>query len=81
MQFSKSKSVKEVFVIKPITIIYRKKKIEAPARKIRPVNIYVTGLFPYQNANVMPWRYDTTAYVGGKEIQFSDAEIVNIAGT
>lgn len=29
----------------------------------------------------MPWRYDTTTYVGGNEIQFSDVEIVNIDGT
>lgn len=28
----------------------------------------------------MPWRYDTTSYIGGNEIQFSDAEIVNIVG-
>lgn len=28
----------------------------------------------------MPWRYDTTVYMDGKEIQFSDVEIVNIAG-
>lgn len=30
---------------------------------------------------VVPWRYDTTAYVRGKLIQFSEAEIVNIDGT
>lgn len=27
----------------------------------------------------MPWRYDTTAYVGGKEVQFVDTGIINIA--
>lgn len=30
---------------------------------------------------MVPWKYDATIYVGGKEIQFSDTETFNIEGT
>lgn len=81
MQFSRSKVVEEISVIEPITIIYIKKKAEAPPKRIHPIYIYVPGPFPYQDTKTLPWRYDTTSYVGGNKIRFSDAEIVNIAGT
>lgn len=81
IQFSRSKAVKEIMVIKPITIVYRKKKIEAPPKRIQHIYISVPGSFPYQNTKAVPWRYETTAYVGGKEIQIPDTEIVNIMGT
>ena len=28
----------------------------------------------------MPWKYNATVFVGGEEIQFSNAEVVNISG-
>ncbi|XP_050877108.1 uncharacterized protein LOC127080861 [Lathyrus oleraceus] len=59
IQFSKSKAAKEVVVIEPIMIVYRKKK----------------------NTKAVPWNYETTTYLGGKEIHIPDKEIVNIAGT
>lgn len=80
IQFSKSKEVEENAVIEPITIVYGKKKVEAPPKKIQSIHIYVLGLFPYQNIKVVPWKYETTVYVGGKEIQIHDTEIVNIIG-
>lgn len=73
--------VEEVSIIEPITIIYRKKKIEDPPRRIHPIHICLPGSFLYQDTKGVPWRYDTTAYVGGKTIQFSDVKIVNVAGT
>lgn len=73
--------VEEIFVIESITIIYRKKKIEAPPVRIQPIHICVPGPFPYQSTKAVPWRYDTTTYIGGKEIQFSYVEIDNIART
>lgn len=81
IQLTNSKIVEEVFVIEPISLIYRKKKIEVPVKKIKPINICVHEPFPYQSTKVVPWRYNTTPYVGGKSIQFSKAEIVNIVGT
>lgn len=81
IQFTKSKIIEEVSIIEPITIIYRKKQIEVPMNKIQPINIFIPGPFPYRSIKVMPWRYDTTAYVGCKSIQFFEAKIVNIAGT
>lgn len=70
-----------MYVIEPITIIYRKKKIEVPVKNIQTINICIHGSFPYQSTKVVPWRYDTIAYVGVKSIQFSEAGIVNIART
>lgn len=81
VQFSRSKVVKEIYVIEPITIIYRNKKIEAPLKRIQPIHICVPSSFSYQDTKAVPWTYDTTAYIDGKEIQFSDADIVSIAGT
>ncbi|XP_050909151.1 uncharacterized protein LOC127122922 [Lathyrus oleraceus] len=80
IQFSKSKAVEEVAVIKPITIVYRKKKVKAPPKRIHPIHFRVPTLFPYQNTKEVPWNYDTTTYLGGKEICIPDTEIVNIVG-
>lgn len=46
---------------------------------LQPISICVLGPFPFQSIKLVPWRYDTTAYVGGKSIQFSELEIFNIA--
>ncbi|XP_050889365.1 uncharacterized protein LOC127094590 [Lathyrus oleraceus] len=70
----------EVEVIEPITIVYRKKKVEAPPKRIQPIHFCVPSLFPYQNTKAVPWNYETTTYLGGKEIRIPDTEIVNIAG-
>lgn len=80
-QFARARVVEDVYVIKPIEIVYRKKKIEGPMKKIQPINICVLSPYPYQDSKAMPWKYDATTSVGGKVIQFSNAEIVNIAGT
>ncbi|XP_050915167.1 uncharacterized protein LOC127130146 [Lathyrus oleraceus] len=32
------------------------------------------------NTKAVPWNYETTTYLGGKEIRIPDTEIVNIAG-
>lgn len=81
VQFFISRVEEEVFVIETIMIIYRKKSTESLSRQVQPINICVVGPFPYQNVKVVPWRYDTTTYVGGNKIQFYDVEIVNIVGT
>lgn len=81
IQFIKSKIIEEISIIDPTTIIYIKKQIEVPMKKVQPINIFIPGSFPYQSTKVIPWRYDTTAYVGGKSMQFSEAEIVNIDRT
>lgn len=80
VQFSRSRVVEDIVVIKPITIVYRKNKIEAPHKRIQPIHIHVPGPFPYQDTKAVPWRYEMTAYVGGKEIQFPGVEIVKITG-
>ncbi|XP_050919868.1 uncharacterized protein LOC127137454 [Lathyrus oleraceus] len=80
MQFSKSKAAEEMVVIEPITIVYRKKKVEAPSKRIQPIHFRVPSLFPYQNTKAVPWNYETTTYLRGKEICIPDTEIVNIAG-
>ncbi|XP_050877412.1 uncharacterized protein LOC127081173 [Lathyrus oleraceus] len=81
LSFARARVMEEVSVIDPIEIVYYKKKIEAPTKKIQPINIRVPALFPYQHSKAVPWKYDVTISVGGKEIQFSEAEIVNIADT
>ncbi|XP_050895784.1 uncharacterized protein LOC127102458 [Lathyrus oleraceus] len=43
VQFSRSRVVEEIDVIEPITIIYKKKKIEAPPKRIQPIHIRVPG--------------------------------------
>ncbi|XP_050883676.1 uncharacterized protein LOC127086894 [Lathyrus oleraceus] len=70
--FSKSQAAEEVAVIKPITIVYRKNKVEAPPRRIQPIHLCVPIPFSYQNTKAMPWNYETTAYLGGKEICIPD---------
>ncbi|XP_050895136.1 uncharacterized protein LOC127101729 [Lathyrus oleraceus] len=81
IQFSKAQAAEEVAVIEPITIVYRKKKVEAPPKRIQPIHFHVPTPFPYQNTKAMPWNYETTAYMGGEEIRIPDTEIVNIAGS
>lgn len=81
LQFMRARAVREVSVIEPIEIVYRKTKIKAPMNKIQPINIRVPAPFPYQDSKAVPWKYDATISIGGKEIQFSDTEIINIAGT
>ncbi|XP_050889234.1 uncharacterized protein LOC127094445 [Lathyrus oleraceus] len=81
IQFSKSQVAKEVAIIEPITIVYRKKKVEAPPKRIQPIHFRVPTPFPYHNTKAMPWNYETTSYLGGKEICIPDTEIVNIART
>lgn len=80
IQFSKSKAAEEVVVIEPITIVYRKKKAEAPPKRIYPIHFRVPSLFPYQNTKAVPWNYEAITYLGGKKIRIPDTEIVNIAG-
>ncbi|XP_050909780.1 uncharacterized protein LOC127123622 [Lathyrus oleraceus] len=81
IQFSRSKAVEKVAVIEPITIVYRKKKVEDPPKRIQPIHLCISSLFPYQNIKAVPWNYETTAYLGGKEIRIPDTKIVNIDGT
>lgn len=47
VQFSMSIMVENIYVIKPITIIYRKNKVEAPPKRILPIHICVPDMFPY----------------------------------
>jgi hypothetical protein len=68
IQFSKSQAAEEVAVIEPITIVYRKKKVKAPPKRIQPIHFCVPTPFPYQNTKEVPWNYETTVYLGGKEI-------------
>lgn len=81
IQFSKSQVAEEVAVIEPITIVYRKKKVEAPPKRIQPIHFRVSTLFSYQSAKAVPCNYETTTYLGGKEICILDTEIIDIAGT
>ncbi|XP_050876026.1 uncharacterized protein LOC127079686 [Lathyrus oleraceus] len=80
IQFSKSQATKEVAIVEPITIVYRKKKVEAPPKRIQPIHSRVPTPFPYQNTKAVPWNYEITAYLVGKEICVPDTEIVNIVG-
>lgn len=80
IQFSKTQAEEEVAVIEPITIVYRKKKVEPPPRRIHPSHFRVPTPFLYQNTKAMPWNYETTLYLGGKEIHIPDTEIINIVG-
>lgn len=80
LQFSRDRTLGEVYVIKPIEIVYRNKKIEAPMKKVQPIVIHVPSHFPYHNSKVVPWKYDATVSVGSEEVQFPNAEIVDISG-
>ncbi|XP_050877159.1 uncharacterized protein LOC127080911 [Lathyrus oleraceus] len=80
IQFSRAQAAEEVAVIEPITIVYRKKKVEAPPKRIQPIHFHVPTPFPYQNTKAVPWNYETTTYLGGKEIRILDIKIVNIDG-
>ncbi|XP_050876611.1 uncharacterized protein LOC127080324 [Lathyrus oleraceus] len=81
IRFSKSQVADEVAVIEPITIVYRKKKVEAPPRRIQPIHFRIPTPSPYQNTKAVPWNYETTTYLGGKEICIPDTKIVDITGT
>ncbi|XP_050920283.1 uncharacterized protein LOC127137919 [Lathyrus oleraceus] len=59
--------------------LIKKKKVEAPPKRIQPIHFRVPSLFPYQNTKAVHWNYETTAYLGGKEICIPDTEIFNIA--
>ncbi|XP_050899608.1 uncharacterized protein LOC127106344 [Lathyrus oleraceus] len=80
IQFSRAQAAEEVEEIEPITIIYRKKKVEAPPKRTQPIYFRVPTPFPYQNTKAVPWNYKTTMYLGGKKIRIPDTKIVNIAG-
>lgn len=80
LQFTRARVMKEVSFIEPIEIVYQKKKIEAPMKKIQPIYIRAPSPFPYQDSKEVPWKDDATIYVDEKEIQFSNTKIVNIAG-
>lgn len=54
LQFSRARAMEEVSVIEPIEIVYRKNKIEAPMKKIQPINIRVPAQFPYQYSKAVP---------------------------
>lgn len=54
VQFSKAQTAEEVVVIEPITIVYRKKKVKAPPKRIQPIHFRVPTLFPYQNTKAVP---------------------------
>ncbi|XP_050893526.1 uncharacterized protein LOC127100414 [Lathyrus oleraceus] len=81
IQFSKPQAAEEVTVIEPIIIVYRKKKVEAPPKRIQPIHFRVPTPFPYQNTKAVPWNYETTTYLVGKEIRIPDTKIINIART
>lgn len=80
LQFSRDRTLGEISVIRPIEIVYRKKQIEAPIKKVQPTAFHVPSPFPYQNSKVVPWKYNAAVSVSGEEIHFSNAEIVNISG-
>lgn len=63
IQFSKGQSGEEVAAIEPITIVYKKKKVEAPPRRIQPIHFRVPTPFLYQNTKAVPWNYETTTYL------------------
>lgn len=45
----------EVFIIEPITIIYKRQQKPTPMKELKqPVNICVLGPFPLQSTKVMP---------------------------
>lgn len=54
IHFSRSKAAEEVALIEPITIMYGKKKVEAPPKRIQPIHFRVPNPFPYQNTKAMP---------------------------
>lgn len=68
-------------MIEPITIVYRKKKVESLPKRIHPIQFHVPNSFLYQNAKEVPGNYETTTYVGEKEIRIPDTKIVNMIGT
>lgn len=80
LQFSRSRAMGKVSMIETIEIVYRKKKGEAPIKKIQPIVFHVPSLFPYHNFKVVPWRYNAKISVGGDEVQVPSAEIINIYG-
>lgn len=49
IQFSRAKAVEEIVVIEPITIVYRKKKVEAHPKRFQSIHMCVRSLFLYQN--------------------------------
>lgn len=73
LHISKDKIVGEVSVIKPIENVYRKKQVEASIKKVQPITFHVASPFPYQNSKVVPWKYNATILVGGKEVQVPSA--------
>lgn len=47
-------------------------------KKVQPILFYVPSPFPHQNYKVVPWKYASVS-IGGEDIQFPNAEIVNIS--
>lgn len=68
LQFSRDKVLEEVSVIEPIEIVYRKKQVEVPIKKVQPIVLHVPSPFPYQNSKDLPWRYNAIVSVGGEEV-------------
>lgn len=80
LQFSRDRALGEFLITESIWIIYHKKQVEAPIKKIQSIVFHVPSPFPYQKSKVVPWKYNATVSVGGAEIQFPKTEIVNITG-
>ncbi|XP_050877446.1 uncharacterized protein LOC127081206 [Lathyrus oleraceus] len=47
IQFSKYQTIEDGAVIEPITFVYRKKKVEAPPKRIHPIHFRVPTPLPY----------------------------------
>lgn len=47
IQFSRSKAIEEIAVIKPISMVYRNNKVEAPTKRIQLIHIHVPTSLPY----------------------------------
>jgi hypothetical protein len=63
-------------VLKPIEIVYQKAE-----RTVQPLVIQAPSPFPFANTKVVPWNYDTTAFVQGKPVTVVEPLVINIDGT
>ncbi|PNX79654.1 coatomer subunit zeta-3, partial [Trifolium pratense] len=64
--------------LKPIEIIYR--KLEVPVEKPESLVVHVPSPFPFKSTKVVPWNYDTSAYIQGKPMTIPDPVVINIDG-
>ncbi|GAU10426.1 hypothetical protein TSUD_419170, partial [Trifolium subterraneum] len=64
----------------PIEIPYSRRGLQIPGKAVDPIVFHVPTPFPFDSMKKVPWKYQPTAYVGGKPLTNVESNVTNIVG-